>query len=364
MRQRSDRIKSLATISQFHIGALKVQPDRLLIVVDDREIALEPRVMEVLVALAERAGEVLSAEQLLTQVWRGSFYGDNPVHKVIARLRRVVGDDSRAPHFIETIRQRGYRLIAKVNFPNHYRHAMQATALSARSPVDYNAFDCADSELLLGRRRITGELFGAIRAQIDSQQRFVLFVGGSGCGKSSLIRTSVIPLLQQKGGYEGLQALSVAICDFAEARGGDVLMHLAAALAAWRLGERPIFAEQSLADMALTLAQQPKLIRHSVEDAFHKYSSSARVDQAYAHLLLVIDHAEALIASHNIDTDERATFSRILQSLCETPRVMVLMITRSDFYPKLIGAMPDVAKHESGGGHLDVFTRLRPRLTH
>lgn len=49
MQQRTDRIKSLATVSQFRVGALLVQPERLLVVVEDREISLEPRLMEVLV---------------------------------------------------------------------------------------------------------------------------------------------------------------------------------------------------------------------------------------------------------------------------------------------------------------------------
>lgn len=44
-----------------------------------------------LIALAERAGEVVSAEQLLVEVWHGSFDGDNPVLKTIAQLRRKLG---------------------------------------------------------------------------------------------------------------------------------------------------------------------------------------------------------------------------------------------------------------------------------
>lgn len=87
--QRTDRIQTLASRSRFRVGAVVVQPDCLTVVVDGTASALEPRVMEVLVALAEQAGEVVSAEQLLVEVWRGTFYGDNPVHKAIAHLRRV-----------------------------------------------------------------------------------------------------------------------------------------------------------------------------------------------------------------------------------------------------------------------------------
>lgn len=80
--------------------------------------------MEVLIASAERAGEIISAEQLLIGVWHGSFYGDNPVHKTIAQLRRKPGDDSRQPRYIDTIRKRGYWLLPTVVFPEDDRGAV------------------------------------------------------------------------------------------------------------------------------------------------------------------------------------------------------------------------------------------------
>ena len=75
---------------------------------------LEPRHIDVLCALALRPGVVVSVEELLDTCWPGDFYGDNPVHKAVAMLRRALGDDARSPRFIATIRKRGYRLVAHV----------------------------------------------------------------------------------------------------------------------------------------------------------------------------------------------------------------------------------------------------------
>lgn len=127
MSLRSERVTQLGSVPRFRLGPLLVEPERLTLIDDGRTITLEPRMMEVLIALAERAGEVISAEQLLIEVWHGSFYGDNPVHKTIAQLRRKLGDDSRQPRFIETIRKRGYRLLPKVVFPDDYRGAVIGT---------------------------------------------------------------------------------------------------------------------------------------------------------------------------------------------------------------------------------------------
>ena len=358
MQQRTDRIKTLASHSRFRVGALLVQPDRLIVSLDGNEISLEPRVMEVLVALAEHVGEVISAEQLLIEVWHGTFYGDNPVHKAIAQLRKLIGDDSRAPRYIETIRKRGYRLIAKVAFPDVYRRtATQSPIWPDRSPyVGLSAFDSEHADVFFGRSRMTADLLAAMRSQIDSQRRFVLIVGASGCGKTSLLRAGAIPLLQQDGGFDGLRALSTANCDLSAAESGDVLKHLASALGLWTLGERPVFQPQPVDHLTQTFAQRPESIAGTIADAFQRYPSRGIADQPHAHLLLVIDHAETLVASPQIDHEERMTFSRVLDALCDSPRTLVAMIARSDFYPKLMEAMPAIAERKAGDGHLDVLT--------
>ncbi len=361
MQQRTERIKTLASHSRFRVGALLVQPDRLIVSLDGNEMPLEPRVMEVLVALAEHVGEVISAEQLLIEVWRGTFYGDNPVHKAIAQLRKLIGDDSRAPRYIETIRKRGYRLIAKVAFPDEYRRtAIQSPAWPDRSPyVGLSAFDGEHADVFFGRSRMTADLLAAMRSQIDSQRRFVLIVGASGCGKTSLLRAGAIPLLQQDGGFDGLRALSVAHCDLTAAEGRDVLKHLASAVGTWALGTRPVFPPQPVEHLAQTFAQRPETIAGTIADAFVRQASRAIAEQPHAHLLLVIDHAEALVASPHIDHEERMSFCRALDALCDSPRILVAMIARSDFYPKLMEAMPAIAARKAGDGHLDVLT---PRI--
>lgn len=75
---------------------------------------IEPKAMEVLLALAARAGEVVSREALLELVWPGVVVGDEALTQGIIKLRKALGDHPRAPTYIETIPKRGYRLIAPV----------------------------------------------------------------------------------------------------------------------------------------------------------------------------------------------------------------------------------------------------------
>ena len=73
--------------------------------------------MDVLLLLCKQQGEVLSADDIATQCWGGMDIGDNPVHKAITQLRKALDDKPSAPTYIETIRKRGYHIIAKLDFP-------------------------------------------------------------------------------------------------------------------------------------------------------------------------------------------------------------------------------------------------------
>ena len=74
--------------------------------------ALEDRAARVLALLASQRGEIVSHEDLIAKVWNGRSVSANSVAIVIGDLRRALGDDAKAPRFIETISKRGYRLAA------------------------------------------------------------------------------------------------------------------------------------------------------------------------------------------------------------------------------------------------------------
>ena len=70
--------------------------------------------MDLLVLLAENAGEVVSKEEILDRLWKTRFVGESALSRNIADLRRLLGDSDRHPCYIETVPKRGYRLIATI----------------------------------------------------------------------------------------------------------------------------------------------------------------------------------------------------------------------------------------------------------
>ena len=70
--------------------------------------------MRLLVCLAEHAGEVVSIDDLLNQVWSDVMVSPDSVYQAVASLRRQLGDDPKQPAYIETVPRLGYRLVATV----------------------------------------------------------------------------------------------------------------------------------------------------------------------------------------------------------------------------------------------------------
>ncbi|HXV62633.1 MAG TPA: winged helix-turn-helix domain-containing protein [Vicinamibacteria bacterium] len=96
----------------FRLGEWLVQPDSGEILNGDETIRLEPKVMELLVLFAKHPGRVLSKNQILEELWPGTFVSDSVVFRHISELRRLLGDDAKKPRFLRTIPKKGYCLLS------------------------------------------------------------------------------------------------------------------------------------------------------------------------------------------------------------------------------------------------------------
>jgi transcriptional activator of cad operon len=99
----------------LRIGAWCVSPASGQISRDTEVVRVEARTMRLLLCLAERAGQVVSIEDLLNLVWSGVIVTPDSVYQAIASLRRLLGDDPKQPTYIATVPRLGYRMVAKVS---------------------------------------------------------------------------------------------------------------------------------------------------------------------------------------------------------------------------------------------------------
>jgi adenylate cyclase len=102
----------------FRVGPWLVAPGLNSISREGTTVRLEPKVMEVLVCLAQHPGETLPKETIFHTVWSSTFVTDDVLTHSISELRRAFQDDAREPRIIQTIPKRGYRLVAPVGAAN------------------------------------------------------------------------------------------------------------------------------------------------------------------------------------------------------------------------------------------------------
>jgi DNA-binding winged helix-turn-helix (wHTH) protein/tetratricopeptide (TPR) repeat protein len=81
---------------------------------EGRRVPLEPRALRVLLLFVQNPGKLLTKDVILETVWKTTFVEESTLTRAVAILRKQLGDDPRAPTYIETIPTLGYRFIAKV----------------------------------------------------------------------------------------------------------------------------------------------------------------------------------------------------------------------------------------------------------
>lgn len=329
---------------RFLLGDWSVDPATHSLSRGEERRQIEPRAMQVLQVLSLQPGAVLSAEQLLQQCWPEAPLGDNPVHKTVAQLRRALDDSATEPRYIETIRKRGYRVVAPVRSADGEHAQAREGGWRGGSPFrGLQAFDAAHAEVFFGRAVALRELLETVRCQWQQRRAFTLLLGPSGSGKTSLVLAGLFPALQ------GLSATSLDL--------GDIGSHaplaaLAAALLDWEVDGRAVFAGASATSLALSLAQTPQALLAEL--------AAARAGRA-APLLLFVDRLEALFVAPHIDAAQRQALLDALQVLADSGEVMVVAACRNDFYPRL-AEHALLIRDKALGAHFDLAPPTRAEI--
>jgi DNA-binding response OmpR family regulator len=107
--------KAGPTAQVLRAGGVEINTSELRVTLPDRRnLYLTPTEMKVLVQLVQRAGQVVSRDELMAHVWGADYAGEsNVVDVYIRRLRRKIERDPSTPAYIQVARGLGYRFIGK-----------------------------------------------------------------------------------------------------------------------------------------------------------------------------------------------------------------------------------------------------------
>lgn len=104
-----------SSTTTLRIGAWRVNPSSGEISRNGETARVDGRTMGLLLCLAQHAGEVVSIDALLDQVWSEVTVSPDSVYQAVTALRRVLGDDPKQPSYIATVPRLGYRMVAAVS---------------------------------------------------------------------------------------------------------------------------------------------------------------------------------------------------------------------------------------------------------
>jgi TPR repeat protein/predicted Ser/Thr protein kinase len=231
--------------------------------------------------------------------------------------------------------------------PQSYAALRKAIEESTAAPARWTSgspyrglapFDFEHAPIFFGRARAVAGVIEALRAQAASGRAFVLVLGMSGSGKSSLLRAGVLPCLLQPGAIEGVRLWRRAVLRPADAA-GDLFDGLAAAL--MRPEALPELGADGTTDreLARLLRESPRgaglLVKGGVSQAAAELRrAQGLAEQPDLRLVLVVDQMEEMFTLERIAAAQRAAFFETLSSMARSGHVWVLATLRSDFYAR------------------------------
>src|SRR5882724_8615097 len=99
---------------QYEFGAYRLDAQSRMLFREGDHVALPPKMTELLVALVEAAGGVLTREELLLRLWPDTVVEEGSLTSHISILRKALGEGPNGQDFIETLPKRGYRFVGSV----------------------------------------------------------------------------------------------------------------------------------------------------------------------------------------------------------------------------------------------------------
>ncbi len=158
----------------FAFGPFTLVPDRQLLVEDEEPVHLGGRALDILAALVERPGELISKRDLITRAWPDTFVDEGNLKVNIAALRKALGEAAGASQYIATVTGRGYRFVAPV------RSAGACPMLAGPQTGETGRFSISASSII-GRAKTIADVLRELETS-----RLVGIVGAGGVGKTSV----------------------------------------------------------------------------------------------------------------------------------------------------------------------------------
>lgn len=263
------------------------------------------------------------------------------------------------------------------DFESHLRQLLDRRAAKAKPSASTNrawkkapfrgleAYEFEHAPIFFGRDEAVGAAILQLCANAEAGRAFLLVLGASGAGKSSLVKAGVAPRLFLPRRITGSAFLRRVIFRPSEILAGeDIFDSLARALTT---AHGPDTGLPELVGPSMSVAQLATHLREAVNypglpvaTALERLAEGARrkgrmLTYKQPKLLLIVDQLEELFTSEDVTPDARARFVALLAGLVRSGDVWVIATMRSDFWHRTSDT-PELVKLAEGTGRLDLLS--------
>ncbi|MEM6796558.1 MAG: transcriptional regulator, partial [Acidobacteriota bacterium] len=119
---------------RYRFDDWSLEPSEARLLKAGEPVAIEPRAFDVLAYFLANPLRLVTKEELLEHAWPGVAVSDNALTRAIARLRKVLEDDARAPRYLETVHSRGYRFRVQPEIESRERGKIARASEEMESP--------------------------------------------------------------------------------------------------------------------------------------------------------------------------------------------------------------------------------------
>ena len=211
------------------------------------------------------------------------------------------------------------------------------------------AFDIEQAGVFFGRAGAERAVSEALVHRAAEKSAFMLLLGASGVGKSSLVRAGILPDLMAPGFVSGMTTWRYAVVQPSELT-PDPFAGLAAVL----LGKTVLPELEAIGyredEIAAQLRGGAAMVLPSIRVALeHAGGAGARPGIAKGCLILVLDQFEVVLTSASFTAETRAALDLLFSELAKSGVVWIVATLRSDFYHRMVD-MPELNALATGPG--------------
>ena len=160
----------------FSFDDFQLDADKLELRRERAPVKADPLVLRLLSVLVQQAGQLVSKQTLLQQVWDGRVVADNVITVSMVRLRRTLGHRRSEREFVNNVHGRGYRFVLPVTAREGELAPLLVAPPSRQDTVNF-----------VGRERVVERLRAALREARAGRGRACVLIGEAGIGKTRAV---------------------------------------------------------------------------------------------------------------------------------------------------------------------------------